>query len=339
MNRIFKISVIIFIIVLQTACFSKTHKAVREVDGAMNTASQIVVFGGVNAEDSASKCVELIEYYDKLFSITNPESDVGKINNSKNFVSVSYDTVKILKECFSFFTDTNGKFDITIGALSELWTESIRNASLPEECEINNLKKLTDYSSLVIKGNEILKTVPNQKINLGAAAKGYISDKLAEYIKSTNSSGAMINLGGNIYTYGKKNDGSVWNIGIKDPRNSSELIGSVTISDKFVVTSGDYERFFDIDGVRYHHIIDAKTGYPSKSGVISVTIISDNGLIADCLSTSCFLLGFDEGAKLLKKYNAEAIFVTDDNNIYYTKGINEYFEKMSDDYKYYPIEG
>ena len=144
----------------------------------------------------------------------------------------------------------------------------------------------------------------------------------------------MVNLGGNVYAHGKKSDKSMWKVGIIDPRNSSSLIGSVSVSDKFVVTSGDYERYIEIDGIRYHHIIDAKTGYPADTGLIGVTVISDNGFEADCLSTSCFLVGYEDGVRLSEKYNADVIFVTEDMKVFYPEAIDDIFDKTSTDYEY-----
>lgn len=300
-----------------------------EIDGALNTVSKITVVDA-RAKSIAKKCAKLINEYDSLFSVSNPQSDIYKINNSEDWVSVSLQTVDIISDCSVFFEQTQGGFDITVGALSNLWNMGV----VPKQEEIKYLLSLVDYSSLTVdtKSSKIKRGNSKQQVTLGAVAKGYIADRLADFLKEKETYGAMINLGGNIYAHGTKSDGELWKIGITDPRNTSQLIGTVSLTDKFVITSGDYERYFEYDGERYHHIIDSKTGYPARSGLISTTIISDDGFSADALSTACFILGLEKGLELAKEYNAMIIFVTDDKKIYYSKGLD--FDKKNDSYEY-----
>lgn len=337
LKRAFLIVFITVIIILVHSVYSKEkYEYNREINGALNTVSYITVVGDTDSGEIADKCVEIVNYYDRLLSATNTKSDVYRINNSPDAVSVSKETVDIIKNSGQFFYDTNGKFDITIGALSDLWNDVISTSELPRDEEIKRLCSLSDYSSLIIddKNLSILRTVENQKVNLGAVAKGYISDKIREVLLDEKIMGAMINLGGNIYAHGRKVNGEKWRVGICNPRNTDDVIGTLELENKFVITSGDYERYTEIDGVRYHHIIDAKTGYPSKSKILSSTIICDNGFLADALSTSCFLLGLDGGVELCKKYGVDAIFVTEDNKIYYSKGLENIFEKTAEAFEY-----
>ncbi|MBQ3038572.1 MAG: FAD:protein FMN transferase [Clostridia bacterium] len=325
---------LIWLICIVVAVFLLSQMVKRradiDVDGALNTVSHITVVDN-KAKSLAKKCAELINEYDGLFSVSDSQSDVYKINNSGDWVSVSPQTIDIISDSSEFFVQSQGRFDLTVGALSDLWNKGV----VPEHEKIENLLSDVDFSFLQIdfKNSKIKRG--NHKITLGAVAKGYIADRIADYLKEKNAYGAMINLGGNIYAHGTKAKNELWKVGITDPCDTSQLIGAVTVSDKFVVTSGDYERYFEYDGERYHHILDSETGYPAKSGLISTTIISDNGFLADALSTACFILGLEKGAELAHKYNVKIIFVTDDKKIYCSKGIG--FDKKSDAYEYIEI--
>ena len=169
---------------------------------------------------------------------------------------------------------------------------------------------------------------------MGAVAKGYITDGIADILEENGVGSALINLGGNVYAKGKRPDGKLWQIGVRSPESESEYLGVLSVADMAVVTSGDYERYFEYEGVRYHHILDPKTGRPAKSGLRSVTVICKDAALADMLSTKCFIAGFEEGAKILKDSGAYGIFVTEERDVFYSAGLDEIFIPQSDDYKY-----
>ena len=174
------------------------------------------------------------------------------------------------------------------------------------------------------------------KIDLGAVGKGIGCDISKEILDKNDVDGAVISVGGSILVYGQKPDKSPWKIAITDPRGEDEslILGGLTIDkDCYISTSGDYEKYIMKDGVRYHHILDPSTGYPADSGLISVTIVCDNGLLSDGLSTACFILGLEKSQSLLEKYNAEAVFVDKDKNVYMTDGMKDMFELTNDNYK------
>lgn len=300
----------------------------------MDTISKISVIGP-GAKKTAHECTDIIYKYDKLLSVSNPDSEIYKFNHSDTGIILSEEVFNIITSCESFYKDTDGLFDITVGALSQLWKTALISQKLPDENNIQKVLPLTNYSSLIFDKNNlsVTKTIKNQQISLGASAKGYISDRIAENLKNTSIKGAVIDLGGNIYVCGTKQNGNTWNIGIQDPNNTSLTIGTVSLDEGFVITSGDYQRYMDKDGIRYHHITDPKTGYPAKSDLRSVTVISNNGFTGDSLSTACFLSGLNKGIELLKKYNAMGIFVTNDNNIYYSKELS--FTVHNDHYSYF----
>ncbi|MDY3929060.1 MAG: FAD:protein FMN transferase [Clostridia bacterium] len=304
------------------------------MDGVFDTTVSIKVIGNQKSKKYLEECAEKIRYYDSTLSETNIGSDLYKLNLNKES-EITDDILEMVIQSGKYYKDTDGRFDITVGTVSQLWNNALKSGKKPENNEIMRYMPSVGYSSLQIDGKHIRITKNNQKITLGAVAKGYIADRLAEYLKSHDIEGTMINLGGNIYVYGTKKGGKPWKIGIRDPQDENGMTGTLTLENKFIITSGDYERFAIIDGKRYHHIIDAKTGYPAQNELHSVTIVSDKGFDGDALSTACFLMGLDEGKKLTVKYGVEAVFVCDDE-IYYSETLESCFTDRNDAYKYIP---
>ena len=165
------------------------------------------------------------------------------------------------------------------------------------------------------------------KIDLGGIAKGYTSSRIMDIFKENGITSGLVNLGGNVQALGTKTDGSNWRVAVQSPDDTEDYLGVLSIQDKAVITSGGYERYFEQDGVTYHHIIDPKTGYPAKNGLVSVTIVSSDGTLADGLSTSLFIMGEEKAAEFWKAHSNEfeAIFVTDDGTIYVTEGLKDSF--------------
>lgn len=268
-------------------------------------------------------CLILCEEFEKKFSKTVEGSDVWKLNHAEGaWVEVSEETIDILKEAIKYSELTEGAFDISIAPLTELWHVNDNDGILPTEEEIKEAMSHVNYQCIQIDGNKVRLTDEKAQIDLGGIAKGYIADKLEELMKERGVTSAMINLGGNIKVVGSKKDGSSWNIGIQKPfADRNEVIGSVMIKDKTVVSSGIYERYFEYDGKIYHHIIDKTTGAPSESDLEAVTIIGESSTAADALSTSCLLLGSEEGMKLVEQTaGVEAVFVTRDGVILESSG-------------------
>lgn len=307
-------------------------------DSVMDTYADITVITDKNGEEIVKKISEILEEYDKKLSHTEEGSEVSQLNNSYS-EEVSEDTYEIIEKCGDFFEDTGGSFDITVGAVCELWSRAFESGVLPSANEISDGLETVGYASLELdsenKRTAITKT--GQKINLGAVAKGYAEDKVREYVDEMDVDGVLVNFGGSVWVKGKNKNGEPWRVGVRDPKSEADILLSLSLSDKFIITSGSYIRFCDIDEVRYHHIIDAKTGYPVQNKLTGVTIVTDSGFVGDALSTSCFLLGLDEGRKLAEKYDAEAVFVTNDNKVYYSRGLEKALKKLSSDYEYIPF--
>ena len=174
-------------------------------------------------------------------------------------------------------------------------------------------------------------------LDLGAVGKGYGCDMAAEYLKVTDAAGACVALGGSIVVYGSKPDGIAWKVGVKDPRaGEGTIMGVISFGDgetAFVSTSGDYEKYFEQDGRRYHHILDPRTGYPAWNGTIAATVVCDNGLTSDALSTLCMLMDKDKAMKTIQEYGAEAVIIDEDKNVYVSEGLKDRFTITAEDYK------
>lgn len=336
--KINKIALILLLIV--TLVFSiflkfRQQEYTLYIDDSLNTSSRISIYGK-NSKQIAEDCAEVIRHYDSMLSISDTHSEIYTFNHSTGTHTFSPEVFKLITDCEQFYIDTEGHFDITIGAVSQLWSNAILTSRLPDKSDISAKAALTDYSSLIINkdNHSITKTINGQHLNMGAVAKGYISDCIAEYLNTASADGALIDLGGNIYVSGKRNNKEGWKIGIQNPDDVSAVIGNLSLNEGFVITSGDYQRYFFDNGIRYHHITDAKNGYPSKSGLRSVTIISENGFLGDALSTACFIVGIKKGIELVKKYNVKAIFVTKDNRVLYSKELENSFTCTDNSFVY-----
>lgn len=275
-------------------------------------------------KDILNDCFEICEKYEHLFDKTNPESDIAKINaSSGTATNVNSDTIEIIEDSIEYAKLTNGSFDITISPLTDLWDIRNNKGYIPSDKDINNILKNVSYKNIIIENNYVRLANKNSSIDLGGIAKGYIADKIREYMLSKNITSAIIDLGGNILTIGNKCNNSDFNIGIKTPfSETSQYIATISANNKSVVTSGIYERYFEKDGKIYHHILDSATGYPVENNLYSVTIICDKSEYADALSTGIFSLGLNKGKKLINSLdNVEAIFITNENKIILSDGL------------------
>lgn len=271
-------------------------------------------------------CFEMADHYEKLFSRTVPDSDVSRINDAKgDFVTVDDETLELINYGLHYCEISEGKFDITIGALSDLWDITENPGVIPEEEKIQEALGTIGYENIQIQGNQAALTQAGAKLDLGGIAKGYIADKMKAYLQNNGVTSGMINLGGNVLVIGNKPDGSKYNVAIQKPFDEmNSAIAAVQITDQTVVSSGIYERYFELDGRIYHHILDTSTGYPVENNLLGVTIICDNSVDGDGLSTTCLVLGLDKGMALIENLdNTEAVFITDDYELHCSSGIGE----------------
>ena len=280
-----------------------------------------------------------IERLEKLLSVHIEGSDLDQIKENAGIkpIKVSEDTIKIMEKSIKYSKLTNGLFDITSGPLIDLWGIGTESEKIPSQEEIYSAVKLIDYEKIKIdkENTTVLLAEKGMIANLGAIAKGYIADKIEEKLQDLGVKSAIINLGGNVQLIGAKPDGTLFRIGIQDPDETrGGNIGVYTGKDVTIVSSGDYERFFIKDGVRYHHILNPKTGYPVETEIKSVSIITDESFEADALSTSVLLSGWEKGIEMVENLeNVEAIFINKNHEVYVTNGLNNSFEFNSDNYK------
>lgn len=275
------------------------------------------------------QCEAMCRKYESLLSRTVEGSDIYKINHANGeSVIVSDETAALINDALSFSELTDGAVDITVAPLMDLWdfTSDKTDKIPPSDSEITEALKHVDYKNLSVNGNEITLSDPNASIDLGFIAKGYIADKLKEYLVSQGVKSALINLGGNIQLIGCKPDGDDYIIGVKKPfTTTDETLTSLPLRDTSFVTSGIYERCYEYDGSFYHHILNPKTGYPVNSGLNQVSVLCNNSETADALSTTLMLLGKKEGMDFLSNHDfkAHAIFVDSSNTMTYSQDFPE----------------
>lgn len=295
-----------------------------------NTVISVTIYDKIS-EAVMNDCFALASQYEKYFSNTIPDSDISKINDADAApVTVHDETIELLEIGIAYGKLSGGRFDITIGSLSDLWDISTKalfeetDASmLPSDADIKAALSTVDYRNILIEGNEVTLLDPKAKIDLGGIAKGYIADRMKEFLNKNGITNGFINLGGNVLALGGKPNSEGYTIGIQKPfAQDNSAIASVVVTGETVVSSGIYERSFTVDGTLYHHILDTATGYPYDNGLSAVTIITANSVDGDALSTTCFSLGLNDGMALIESMkDTEAIFITTDNEIYTSSGI------------------
>lgn len=261
-------------------------------------------------QETVDATLRICADYEKILSKTAAGSDIDRLNRANGEpVEVQPETAALLALAVEIGTASGGAFDVSIAPASALWDFKAEVPQIPDENALLAACGRIDYRSIVIDGNTV--TLKNgAEIDLGGIAKGYIADCVADYLKGQGVASACINMGGNVVLIGTKPDGTSWTVGVRDPNGTPEQSEEVlTLSDAAVVTSGTYERGFDLDGVRYHHILDPKTGMPVQNGLASVTVIGTRSALCDALSTACFVLGEEKSRPVLERYGVRAIFL------------------------------
>jgi thiamine biosynthesis lipoprotein len=293
---------------------------------AMDTVMTFKVYGE-GTEPVLDECEALVRQVEDEISKTVEESDIYKLNASNGQpTKVAPETASLLAAANEYSRRTNGTFDITVEPLVALWNIGGGRTVPPTQPEIDALMGMVGYNRMSVNGDTV--TLDGCRIDLGAIGKGYVSDRLDTLLRShENVTGALFSLGGNVGVVGKKPGDKPFVIGIRDPKGlPSDFLGYIELSDMFVVSSGDYERFFEYNGTIYHHIIDPATGAPSRSDIKEVSIVCDNGAYADALSTALFVMGTEKALQYYKENkDFEAVFVTQDAKVFVTGGLKDKF--------------
>jgi len=284
----------------------------------------------INYYDEADReavdgAMELCREYELIFSRTNPQSELFRLNQMDS-MEVSDALLTVLRTTLDYCNISDGRFDITMGGVSELYGFSEAQPSCPDTTQLEDALSHVNYNSVSINDHHVTLHDSATVLDLGAAAKGYIADEMKNYLLRHGVEHAIISLGGNVVTLGGRPDDSDFVIGIQYPeKESTQLVSSVAVSEGSVVTSGVYERFFTENGITYHHILDSRTGKPINNGLLAVSIVGPSSLHCDILSTVCFVLGSEQGLALIESMEGyEALFVTADNSQIVSSG----FEKL-----------
>lgn len=307
---------------------------------AMGTAVKKTFYSGSTAENEEinDRIDARLKELENQISVRVADSEVSKCN--RNYAvggsyHLSENVLEYLKQELEIWEETEGAFSPCIRPLTSLWGIEDGEGIVPLPEVIDKVKESIDASNIELTDDGIIFHKDEMAIDFGAAGKGIACDEIVEELKKADIDGAVVSVGGSIAIYGSKGDSKDWHIGIRDPRKEEDDVMGVLecTGNTMISTSGDYEKYFEQDGKRYHHIMDSSTGYPADTGLISVTIISDSGFLSDALSTACFVMGLEDGMEYARKKGVEAIFITDDKQVYITDGIKKRFNIKEEAYK------
>lgn len=296
---------------------------------AMDTVMTLSVYDE-HADDALAAATSEIHRLESLFSINQTDSEIGKLNTQKH-ATLSPDTQALLMKAIHIRKETGGAFDCTIAPLMEAWGFYDKNYHVPTPTTIDSLLPLVNSEHITLTKDGQCTLSNNAKVDLGGIAKGYTAERIIQILQEHGIEHALISLGGNIQTLGSKPDGSPWSIGIQDPLNTNQIIAKLQIHQGAVVTSGGYIRYFEQDGHRYHHIINPHSGYPADSDLLSVSIISKDGTLADALSTALFVMGEDAAIRYWQnhKNDFDCVLITTDGRTLITPNITAGFTLTS----------
>lgn len=320
-----------------TGCGSFGMRTHQSTDVAMGTVVTQTIYAAGGEEQGEGITGDILRLLEKLeqekLSWRISRSELAQINESAGQEAgygLSEDMEEYLTEILAAARVSGGAFDPTIGRVTELWNIDgwtlDGQGEIPPQEEIQALLEHTGYDKVNIRDHRIYMEA-DTALDLGAAGKGIASDAIKAFLEEEGKvSGAVISVGGSILTYGQKPDGTQWQIGITDPQNPDGSLGILSLEGAWCVsTSGDYERYVEADGIRYHHILNPATGYPADSGIRGVTVLSKSGILSDILSTACFVAGKEKALELAKLYDAELLLVTEGGEVFMTEGIKACF--------------
>lgn len=289
---------------------------------AMDTAMDFTVYGDAALLDEAETLIGSLE---EQVSVTDEHSDIYAIDHTGSG-SLSGNAAELMEQALELCRRTGGALDISVYPIVRAWGFTTGSYQIPDEETIQSLLPLVDYTQIQYDAATGVVTLPEgMEIDLGSVAKGYAGQLAAQMLRNSGVESALLNLGGNVQTVGTKPGGFPWQIGIKDPQGEDAMM-VLSVEDQAVVTSGGYERYFEQDGQTYWHIMDPSTGHPADSGLISVTIVGDEGVVCDGLSTALFVMGLEKAADLwVQSCDFEAVFVTASGEVYITEGLRDHF--------------
>ncbi|MCD5413751.1 MAG: FAD:protein FMN transferase [Clostridiales bacterium] len=344
-NKINTIAIVVTIFLLFTvlaSCTPQPEKHVVQNQFILGTFGHIQV--RAPSEYEGERVIQLaferIRDIENLMSISIKESDISRINTRTDYspTDIDNETLFVVQKGIRYEEMTYGAFNIALGTLINLWDVNKQNDKIPNKTCIISALKYINTDTIRLHNSAISIECPHLLINLGGIAKGYAVDEAVKILKKNNVTSSLVSLGGDIYALGYRGDGLPWVVGIQNPKiGLNNVIIKLPLSNKAIVTSGDYERYFLKDGVRYHHILDPTTGHPVDNQLTSVTIISDNAIDGDVFSTAVFVMGLEKGIEFIESQsNVEAILITKDNIVHITSGLENKIEIIDSAFSYPP---
>ncbi|GAB6954552.1 FAD:protein FMN transferase [Mediterraneibacter glycyrrhizinilyticus] len=325
---------ILFVVVLSVfiVCYGKMQKPEEPITATafkLNTVVKVTIYDSQD-EKILQDALALCDKYEKIFSRTRTDSEIyllneGKLPQEDGDYILSEECAELIGKGLYYSELSGGAFDITIEPLSSLWDFTSGEKQIPDPQTLVEAQKHVGYEKVELKGNKIRFQEDGMGLELGAIAKGYIADKIKEFLISEGIESAVIDLGGNVLCIGTRPDGEAFRVGIQKPfADRNETVATAGIRDRSVVSSGIYERYFEKDGKLYHHILNPKSGYPYENGLTAVTILSDESVDGDGLSTVCFALGLEKGLELINSLpDTQAVFITEDGELHYSEHFEE----------------
>lgn len=326
MKKLFLLGSILCLLLSSSCKAGDSQKNVTVSGFMLNTYVSITLYGTEN-EELAKQALDMCNEYERIFSRTIPDSALSRLNNTKEAVNADESLYELIQTGIYYSALTEGALDITVEPFISLWDISKTAPQVPDTQQIKALLPFVNYKNIQLtEENHTITLHNNASIDLGAIAKGYIADKIRKFLVDNGVTHGIIRLGGNILCINDKPDGSDFIIGIQKPFDEAAVaVLTLKIDDMSVVTSGTYERYFMENDRIYHHIIDPKTGSPSDSGLISVTIISEDSVAGDCLSTACLIMGEEKARKLLDSIDGVCgILIDEQMNITYSEGAAQF---------------
>lgn len=304
---------------------SKNSSCTRQIF-AMDTVMSFTAYGK-NCEEAVDAAIEEVKRLDSLLSTGDPDSEISRLNVA-GVSSVSEDTVVLFERALAVCETTGGLFDVSVYPLMELWGFPTGEYHVPSEEELEDVLPLVDASQIEVTGSQV-RLGAGQRVDLGGIAKGYASARIMEIYEQHGVCSGMVSLGGNIQVLNRKPDGSGFRIGIREPEGySADIVAVVEVENRAVVTSGGYERYFEENGNIYIHILDPGTGRPVEGDLASVTVVSEDGMLADALSTALYIMGLEDALAYWRNYgeNFELVLITKTGELYATEGLENCLE-------------
>jgi len=324
-GKVVVVTCVVIAVLLSVIIIQKYRlKPLKQTEMIMGTLVEITVIPG--NEKAIREAFEALKKVDLLMSTYKEDSEIS-ILNREGKAQVSEETLEVIEDAIKFSNLTDGAFDITCRPLINLWKKAKKEEKLPAEMEIEEAISLVGYQRIILEGNQIRLEKKGMQIDLGGIAKGYAVDKAIEALKKNGIKRALVNAGGDLYALGIDPQGEKWQIGVQDPREEDKIIDIIKVKDKAVATSGDYRRYFTLEGKRFSHIVNPKTGLTVQDVPMSVTIIGPDATTTDALSTGVFVLGPEEGMKLIESLpEVEGMIISEGMKKLTSQGWGEFLE-------------